>query len=92
MAADKGRKMMRGCFSDAFSHHVDEWREEYRHQCEVRHLLRAMQTKGQGRVYVQAHLNAPAVKSRRARLVKDLNAELLKMREARAQAQKGAKS
>ena len=59
---------------DPFVAHVREWQEELRHEAEVRWLLGMQRI--HGRRFVQEHLNHPAVRGRRARLVRDLNAAM----------------
>lgn len=68
---------------DQFTAHVSEWQEELRHEAEVRWLLGMQRI--HGRRWVQEHLNAPAVKGRRARLVRDLNAAMAARRKAKEQ-------
>ncbi len=68
---------------DPFVAHVSEWQEELRHAAEVRWLLGMQRI--HGRRWVQEHLNHPAVKGRRARLVRDLNAAMAARRKAKEQ-------
>lgn len=68
---------------DQFTAHVCEWQEELRHEAEVRWLLGMQRIRG--RRFVQEHLNHPAVKGRRARLVRDLNAAMAARRRAKEQ-------
>ena len=66
---------------DHFIAHVEEWREEIRHQCEVRWLLGMK--RAHGREFVTDYLNRPAVAKRRERLRLDLNAAMAAARKAR---------
>jgi hypothetical protein len=50
------------------------WTEEYRHQCEVRHLIaeRIILGEGIGKNWLRGYLDKPAVKARKEKLKKDI--------------------
>lgn len=50
--------------------------EQERHRCEVRMLLSAAKNPCQGRDWVVAYLDHPAVKGRRENLRRDLNEQI----------------
>lgn len=54
----------------------DTTSERYRHECEVRHLIRAARDPKYGRKWVRDYLDAGAVASRREALRKDLNEQI----------------
>lgn len=53
---------------------TDEEMEQFRHECEVRNLIR--QARKRGREWVRSYLDRKDVKGRRERLRADLNAQI----------------
>ena len=50
--------------------------EQYRHECEVRTLIRAIAEPGRGRPWVRDYLDHKSVAGRRERLRADLNTQI----------------